>query len=90
MGRECEKFYLHLAQVNLKKENFRNRFQVIRFEQKFAGGREQDAEKQRNLKSTLMYLILLPKYELDDNRKTNIDIFESFFRNLQADDCSGI
>ena len=38
MGRECQKFYLRLAQMNLKRETFRNRFQVIRFEQKFALG----------------------------------------------------
>ena len=38
MGRECQKFYLRLAQMNLKRETFRNRFQVIRFQQKFALG----------------------------------------------------
>ena len=38
MGRECQKFYLRLAQMNLKRETFRNRFQVIRIEQKFTLG----------------------------------------------------
>ena len=38
MGRECQKFYLRLAQMNLKRETFRNRFQVIGFKQKFALG----------------------------------------------------
>ena len=38
MGRECQKFYLRLAQMNLKREAFRNRFQVIRIEQKFTLG----------------------------------------------------
>ena len=46
---------------------------------KSAGDREPDAEKQRNLYSTLMYLTLPPKYKLDDNHKTNIDTFEIFF-----------
>ena len=36
--RECQKFYLRLAQINLKREDFCNRFQVSRFEQKFALG----------------------------------------------------
>ena len=36
IGRECQKFCLRLAQINLKRESFRNRFQVIGFEQKFA------------------------------------------------------
>ena len=36
MGRECQKFYLLLAQMNLQRETFRNRLQVIGFEQKFA------------------------------------------------------
>ena len=36
MGRECQKFYLRLSQMKLKKETFRNRFQVIGFAQKFA------------------------------------------------------
>ena len=35
MGRECQKFYLRLAQMNLKRDTFCNRFQVIGFEQKF-------------------------------------------------------
>ena len=34
--RECQKFYLLLAQINLKRESFDNRFQVIGFEHKFA------------------------------------------------------
>ena len=36
MGRECQKFYLLLAQMNVQRETFRNRLQVIGFEQKFA------------------------------------------------------
>ena len=35
MGREDQKFYLRLAQMNLQRETFRNRLQVIEFEQKF-------------------------------------------------------
>ena len=35
MGRECQKFYLRMTQVNPKRETFRNRFQVITFRQKF-------------------------------------------------------
>ena len=35
-GRECQKFYLRLAQMNLKKETLRNQFPVNEFEQKFA------------------------------------------------------
>ena len=38
MGRECEKFYLGIAKMNLKRETFRNLFQVIGFRQKFALG----------------------------------------------------
>ena len=38
MGRECQKFYLRLAQMNMKRETFRNRFQVIGFEQKVCFG----------------------------------------------------
>ena len=38
VGRECQKFYSRLAQMNLKRETFRNRFQVIGFEQRFALG----------------------------------------------------
>ena len=34
--RECQKFYLLLAQINLKRESFDNRFQVIGFQHKFA------------------------------------------------------
>ena len=36
-------------------------------------------KKQRDLKLTLMYLTLLPKYKLDDSHKTNIDTFDFFF-----------
>ena len=36
--RECQKFYLLLAQTNLKREIFHNQLQVIGFEQKFALG----------------------------------------------------
>ena len=38
MRRESQKFYLRLAQMNLKRETFRSQFQVIVFEQKFALG----------------------------------------------------
>ena len=38
IGRECQTFYLRLAQINLKRETFRNRFEVIEFEQKFILG----------------------------------------------------
>ena len=38
IGRECQKFYLLLAQINLKRESLDNRFQVIGFERKFALG----------------------------------------------------
>ena len=38
MGRESQKFYLRLAQMNLKRETFHSQFQVIVFEQKFALG----------------------------------------------------
>ena len=36
--RECQKFYLLLAQINLKRESLDNRSQVIGFERKFALG----------------------------------------------------
>ena len=36
--RECQKFYLLLAQTNLKREIFHNQLQVIGYEQKFALG----------------------------------------------------
>ena len=39
MGRECQKFDLRLAQMNQKRETFRNWFQEIGFEQKFVLGR---------------------------------------------------
>ena len=38
MGRKYQKFYLRLAQMNLKRETCRSRFQVIRFERPFALG----------------------------------------------------
>ena len=38
IGRECQKFYLLLAQINLKRESLDNRSQVIGFERKFALG----------------------------------------------------
>ena len=38
IGRERQKFYLLLAQANLKRDIFHNQFQVIGFEQKFALG----------------------------------------------------
>ena len=43
---------------------------------------KQYAEKQWNLKLTLMYLTLSPKYKLDDNHETNFDTFEFLFRKL--------
>ena len=38
MERECQRFYFRLAQMNLKRETFRNRFEATGFAQKFASG----------------------------------------------------
>ena len=58
IGRESQKFYLLLAQINLKRESFCNRFQVIGFEQKFALGCK------KPLLFIIYYLLLLLFYYL--------------------------
>ena len=60
-------------------------------QRQFKGGSRAVCGKRVELKLTLMYLALSPKYKLDDNHKINIDAFEkNFIRNLYAGDCSSI
>ena len=99
MGRTSQKFYSHLAQLISENRELpqlilsnwiRTKvcFGLPKSSLLYLRGSRQYAEKQRNLKLTLMYLTLPLKYKLDDNHKTNIDTSEFFFRKVQADDCS--
>ena len=56
MGRECQKFYSHLAQMISERETFRSRFKVIGFKQKFALGLLCFEQIFALLKSSLFYL----------------------------------
>ena len=87
MGRECQKFYLCLAQMISEKRDLPQSISSNWIRAKVCFGLLKSsllclrrlrkyAEKQWNLKLTLMYLTLSSKYKLDVNHKTNIDTFE--------------
>ena len=86
MRRESQKFYSRLAQMIFEKRDFPQSISInwIRTNVCFGllkssllclRGWEQHPEKQQNLKLTLMYLTLSPKYELDDDHKIIIHTF---------------
>ena len=83
IGKECQKFYSHLAQMISKKRDLLQSIYSHWIRTKVCFGLLKPSllyvEKQQNLKLTSMYLKLSPKYKLDDKHKTNIDAFEFFF-----------
>ena len=89
MGTECQKLYLCLVQMISEKRDLQQSISSNGIQKKACFGLLKSSllclresriacRKRAELKLTLMYLTLSPKYKLDDNQKTATDTFEIF------------